>query len=161
MIWHEPRNHEDDFYFCSCNIQGYNTKNKNYISYLNLQSAILPVPHQSDVLVLNPPNTFAIIISNSKFEYKGKDVGWTYAFQPKWTEQFSEKCKASKRFLWDFRLKTLCKTLTISRDIMLLLSKLWKRIHLIFFSIFFRFSNNMPKLIQMLGTVTYNPYERI
>ncbi|CAH1099231.1 unnamed protein product [Psylliodes chrysocephalus] len=50
MVWRELRNHSDDCYFCSCNVQGFNRKNKKHIVlYPNLDSAIRPVPHGPDV----------------------------------------------------------------------------------------------------------------
>lgn len=55
MIWREPRNHSDDCYFCSCNIQGYSLKNKKEIFYPNLESALRPVPHGPDIPIPLPP----------------------------------------------------------------------------------------------------------
>ncbi|CAH1114823.1 unnamed protein product [Psylliodes chrysocephalus] len=49
MVWLEPRNHSDDCSFFSCNVQGFNRKNKKHIVYPNLDSAIRPVPHRPDV----------------------------------------------------------------------------------------------------------------
>ena len=45
MIWREPRNHSDDCYFYSCNVQGYCTKNRKQIRYPNMDSVLRPVPH--------------------------------------------------------------------------------------------------------------------
>jgi hypothetical protein len=39
MVWHESSDHGNDCYFCSCNVKGYNTKNKTEITYPNIRSA--------------------------------------------------------------------------------------------------------------------------
>jgi hypothetical protein len=53
MIRREPRNHSDDCYFCSYNVQGYNSKTRKENFYPNLPSAIHPVPHGPGIPV--PP----------------------------------------------------------------------------------------------------------
>lgn len=57
MVWREQKNHSDDCYFCSIDVSGYNSKNKNLISYPNLQSALRPVPHDEHIPVPDPPET--------------------------------------------------------------------------------------------------------
>ncbi|GBL76983.1 hypothetical protein AVEN_12646-1 [Araneus ventricosus] len=52
MIWREPKNHTDDCYFCSCDVSGYNFKNKKNISYPNLQSSLRPVPYDLGIPVI-------------------------------------------------------------------------------------------------------------
>ena len=46
MIWREPTNHFDDFYFYVVKIFGYNSKSKHKIS---VPSAIIPEPHSDDL----------------------------------------------------------------------------------------------------------------
>lgn len=57
MMWREQRDHSSDCYFCSCNVKGYNLKNKKVISYPNLPSAIRPMPHSNEVPVPEPPKS--------------------------------------------------------------------------------------------------------
>ena len=57
MIWREPKNHDDDCYFCSVNVVGNNTKTKKTIVYPNIPSAIRPVPHGPEVPVPKVPGT--------------------------------------------------------------------------------------------------------
>ena len=54
MVWREPKGHGNDCYFCSCNVSGFNTKNKHNIQYPNLPSAICPILHQANVSVPTP-----------------------------------------------------------------------------------------------------------
>jgi hypothetical protein len=54
MVWREPSDHGNGWYFCSCNMKGHNTKNKTEITYPNIRSAVLPVPHGAE-----NSNTFA------------------------------------------------------------------------------------------------------
>lgn len=73
MIWRESRNHGDDCYFCSCNIQGYNAKNKKDICYPNMQSALRPVPHGPGIPVPVPPHNFDDLPEPSESESEQLD----------------------------------------------------------------------------------------
>ena len=55
MVWREPKAHRNECYFCSCNIAGFNARNKHYIHYPNIPSAIPPVPHGLGIPILTPP----------------------------------------------------------------------------------------------------------
>nr|CAH7748141.1 unnamed protein product [Callosobruchus chinensis] len=57
MIWREQKNHTTDCYFCSVDVKGFNSKNKRNISYPNLDSAIRPVPHSSEISIPQPPSS--------------------------------------------------------------------------------------------------------
>lgn len=51
MVWREPKNHLDDCYFCLVNVKGFNKKNKQYMKYPSIPSAIRPVPHCDEIPV--------------------------------------------------------------------------------------------------------------
>ena len=51
MVWHEPKNHFDDCYFCAVNTKRINKKNRYSLVYPNLESAIRPVPHCNEIPV--------------------------------------------------------------------------------------------------------------
>ena len=55
MVWREPRNHADDYYFCLTNITGFNASSRKKIKYPNLRSAMKLVPHSDDLPVPTPP----------------------------------------------------------------------------------------------------------
>jgi len=65
MVWREPKNHGDDFYFCSCNVQGYNSSNRKNIAYPDLPSARRPVAHNKDLSVPVPPASHELLYSSS------------------------------------------------------------------------------------------------
>ncbi|XP_071748054.1 uncharacterized protein [Lepeophtheirus salmonis] len=48
MTWREPTNHQDYYYFCLVNVKGFNKKNKRYMTYPSISSAIRPVPHSDE-----------------------------------------------------------------------------------------------------------------
>ena len=58
MVWREPQNHVDDYYFCLCKIAGYNKRLKSNIVYPNLKSAIRLVPHCENIPVPTQPEAF-------------------------------------------------------------------------------------------------------
>ena len=43
MVWREPSNHLDDCYFCLVNVKGLNKKNKQFLQYPSIPSAIRSV----------------------------------------------------------------------------------------------------------------------
>ena len=51
IVWHEPKNHFDDCYFCAVNTKGINRKNRNLLVYPNLESAIRLIPHCKEIPV--------------------------------------------------------------------------------------------------------------
>jgi len=56
MAWRETSNHSSDCYFClkSPVASGTSRKKKQRIDYLNILSAIRPVPHGEDLSVPEP-----------------------------------------------------------------------------------------------------------
>lgn len=65
MVWREPKDHSNECYFCSCYLKGYNSKNKQNISYPDLPSARRPVPHGPD-LPVPVPITFVEVLSSDE-----------------------------------------------------------------------------------------------
>ncbi|KAI6653849.1 hypothetical protein LOD99_3351 [Oopsacas minuta] len=51
MIWRESKNHFDDCYFCMVSVMGCKKSDRHLLNYPNLESAIRPVPHCSDLPV--------------------------------------------------------------------------------------------------------------
>ena len=55
MIWREPKDHNQDCYFCLANVIGFSRKHRMKISYPNLDSARRPVPHDDSMPAPLPP----------------------------------------------------------------------------------------------------------
>ena len=55
MIWREPKDHNQDCYFCLANVKGFSKKHRMKISYPNLDSARRPVPHDNFMPAPIPP----------------------------------------------------------------------------------------------------------
>ncbi|XP_065681993.1 uncharacterized protein LOC136095388 [Hydra vulgaris] len=66
MVWREPKKHSDDCYFCSCNVQGFNLKNKKDIFYPNIKSAIHSISHGPGVPIPSPPDSLDDILDDQK-----------------------------------------------------------------------------------------------
>lgn len=54
MVWREQKNHIDDCYFCSCDVKGFNSKNKHIIQYPDLPCARPPVSHGPGIPIPPP-----------------------------------------------------------------------------------------------------------
>jgi len=48
MVWRKPKNPCNDCYFCAVKTKGINRKNRNSLTYPNLNSAIRSVPHREE-----------------------------------------------------------------------------------------------------------------
>lgn len=51
MVWREPSNNLNDYYFCLVNVKGFSKKNKQYLQYPSIPSAVRPVPHSEEIPV--------------------------------------------------------------------------------------------------------------
>jgi len=51
MVWREPKDHCNHCYFCAVKTKGINRKNRNSLTYPNLDSAIRPIPHSEELAV--------------------------------------------------------------------------------------------------------------
>jgi hypothetical protein len=67
------KNHsDDDYYFCGCDIKGYNSKNNSVILYPKLPSALRPVVHGPEVQVTQPTEILEDASTNS-YDSRGDD----------------------------------------------------------------------------------------
>jgi len=48
MVWRKPKDPCNDCYFCAVKTKGINRKNRNSLTYPNLNSAIRSVPHREE-----------------------------------------------------------------------------------------------------------------
>jgi len=71
MVWRQPTDHVSDSYFCLTSITGVTAKSKHTVQYLNLPSAMRPVPHSAELPVPKPPTNMTLSDSESNDE----DVG--------------------------------------------------------------------------------------
>ena len=55
MIWREPKDHCQDCYFCLTKTKGFSFKQRDKITYPNLDSARTPVPHDDSLPPPVPP----------------------------------------------------------------------------------------------------------
>jgi len=51
MVWREPKDHCNDCYFYAVKTKSINRKNRNSLTYSNLESAIRPVQHSEELPV--------------------------------------------------------------------------------------------------------------
>ena len=51
MVWQETKDYCNDCYFCAVKTKGINRKNRNSLTYPNLDRAIRPVPHREEIPV--------------------------------------------------------------------------------------------------------------
>ena len=49
MVWHEPKNHHDDCYFCMLAMFGWNQRKKKDWYHSDIESARRPIPHCAEV----------------------------------------------------------------------------------------------------------------
>jgi len=51
IVWREPKDHCNDCYFCAVKTKDINRKNRNSLTYPDLDSAIRPIPHSEELPV--------------------------------------------------------------------------------------------------------------
>ncbi|KAI0983128.1 hypothetical protein GJ496_009539 [Pomphorhynchus laevis] len=51
IVWREPNNHGDNWYFCAHNLNGVNRNNQQTLIYPNLASANRPIQHSEELPV--------------------------------------------------------------------------------------------------------------
>lgn len=107
MIWREQKSHTTDCYFCSVDVKGFNTKNKKNISYPNLDSAIRPVSHSSEIPVPHPPPDLDDILSDA-------EDSETFAPQNESTSDFS--VDEGPQLFSQIQLNDLVRDLGLSKD---------------------------------------------
>ena len=87
MIWCKTNNHWTDCYFCMVNTMGVWKKKRHKIKYLNIFSAIRPVPHSEEV---------PVPVFNGLPSWDDKDIGHDTSEQDNCDSELSEKCSQSE-----------------------------------------------------------------
>ena len=81
MIWRESKDHFDDRYFCMVNVMGYKKSDIHLLNYPNLESAIRPVPHCSDLPVPTFTEFLGLIDGANSEEVNAHDCEYDVDFQ--------------------------------------------------------------------------------
>ena len=71
IVWRERKDHITYCYFCMINLKGINHKNKHYVQYPNVPSALKPIPHGPDLPVPEPDGNIEYC---SDFEHSNMTV---------------------------------------------------------------------------------------
>ena len=75
MVWWEPKDHCNDCYFCAVKTKGINRKNRNSLTYPNLNSAMRPVPNSEEL----PVPCFWRLAATGIFSFQWR--GWRFNWQ--------------------------------------------------------------------------------
>ena len=76
MVWREPKDHLNDYYFSMNNTKGIEKKNRQNISYSSISSAIRPVLYSGEF----PPPVYNDFVS-FKDEIEFEDVRMEYEYK--------------------------------------------------------------------------------
>ncbi|KAL4113048.1 hypothetical protein QTP88_016749 [Uroleucon formosanum] len=168
MVWREPKNHGDNCYFCACNVQGLNIKNKkNIIHPDDIRSTIRPMPHGPTIPIPLPPINLDTILASESSDIDSNN-----------SDYFEESCN-TPQFFTQSELNDLIKDLDLPKDGSELLASRLRNKNLLApgtLSSFYRnrkheyvqyftqeeslvYCNNIPKLINKLGNIEYNKNE--
>jgi hypothetical protein len=68
MMWLEPKNQVDDWYFFFISVTGFSAKNKHKIVYPNLNSEMRPISHDDNLPVPEPPENGLVFLEQMECE---------------------------------------------------------------------------------------------
>ncbi len=60
MVWHEPRCHFTDCYFCMTSTVKFFSKSRQKIQYPNIPSVVRPVPHNESLPISVPQKAYTV-----------------------------------------------------------------------------------------------------
>lgn len=169
MVWREPQNHSTDCYFCTCNVKGFNAKNKKGIIYPNLPSAMRPVAHGPGIPIPKPPTDTIELISDT-----GSNSDSSSSLV---SDEFVPETSNAPQPLSQAKLNDIVRDLNLPKDAAELLGSRLQENNLLAAGTsvtFYRnrekdllqyfsdeenlvYCNNIPDLINKLGSVKYDP----
>ncbi|XP_076057286.1 uncharacterized protein LOC143034826 [Oratosquilla oratoria] len=149
MVWREPKDHSTDCYFCLTDIKGRNRKGKKSIVYPDLQSAIRPVLHSSDIPVPQPPSELPSDDTSNSDDSESQDATYT-------TQLESDK---KPHLITQPELNDLVRDLTLTKQQSELLASRLQQWHLLDeearITVFRKRSANLQDFFTLENNLTY------
>ncbi|XP_076064989.1 uncharacterized protein LOC143039025 [Oratosquilla oratoria] len=149
MVWREPKDHSTDCYFCLTDIKGRNRKGKKSIVYPDLQSAIRPVLHSSDIPVPQPPSELPSDDTSNSDDLESQDATYT-------TQLESDK---KPHLITQPELNDLVRDLTLTKQQSELLASRLQQWHLLDeearITVFRKRSANLQDFFTLENNLTY------
>ncbi|XP_076037944.1 uncharacterized protein LOC143030832 [Oratosquilla oratoria] len=149
MVWREPKDHSTDCYFCLTDIKGRNRKGKKSIVYPDLQSAIRPVLHSSDIPVPQPPSELPSDDTSNSDYSESQDATYT-------TQLESDK---KPHLITQPELNDLVRDLTLTKQQSELLASRLQQWHLLDeearITVFRKRSANLQDFFTLENNLTY------